>query len=54
MEDARKIIFDHISSEFKQDVYLSKKYPGLFDKGFLEFLHWFDIAQTRTHSMKNE
>ena len=53
-EENRKLIFQHLSKEFTQNHKLSKKYPGLFNSGgYNDFLHWYDVAQTRTHSLYN-
>ena len=43
-EENRKIIYKHLTEEFNKNEKFSWKYAGLFNSGYEDFLHWFDVA----------
>ena len=53
-EEQREIVYKYLMNEINKHPKLRKKYPALFEKGYQEFLHWYDVAQTRSHQLSKK
>jgi len=51
---ARQAKYEVLASTFSKLRGKLSKYRGLLDGGYLEFLHWLSVAETRAHAVRKE